>query len=111
MMEMHEYQTGASCSSEAGRPNYDGYFSGHFLKAFGEYMLKHQTRADGETRQSDNWKRGIPMDRHHRSLIRHAIEYKIYCDGPESCDEKKIDMLCAIVFRAQGLIHEIMEGK
>ncbi|MDE2233254.1 MAG: hypothetical protein KGJ90_03955, partial [Patescibacteria group bacterium] len=49
---MRTFKSGAIRDSDQDKPDYSGYLSPRVLKAFGMYMLKHQTLPDGSKRGS-----------------------------------------------------------
>lgn len=81
---------------------------GDVLERFGEYMQQHRLQADGELRPSDNWKAGIPKEAYMKSLWRHFMSaWKLHkgLKDPETIE----DTLCAIIFNAQGYLHELLK--
>lgn len=86
---MRVFDTGATRDDLTGKPRYEGYFSPLVVKAFGEYMLRHERQADGAMRSSDNWQhlfgedhRQVCMD----SLLRHVLDLWLEHDGYPSRD-------------------------
>jgi hypothetical protein len=106
---MRDFGTGAIRGENKDKPDYSGFISPAFLKAFGQYMLKHQICEDGSLRSSDNWKNGIPIPSYKESLIRHVIDFwDAYDRGDlEECD----DLALAITFNIQGYVHEREKAK
>lgn len=106
---MRTFETGATRDDDTNKPDYRGFLSPFALQEYGEYMLKHQEQADGTMRASDNWKKGIPPDAYASSLIRHVVQfwmdYELFGGAHEWPPLK--DDLCAIIFNAQGLLHEL----
>lgn len=76
------------------------------LKRFGEYMMKHQIQPDGNTRASDNWKRGIPFNAYMASLYRHVQDVALHHTGESTVRDSLEDALCAVLFNAMGYLHE-----
>ena len=77
-------------------------------------MHAHRLQADGTVRESDNWQRGMPKDSYVRSLVRHTHDVELIHDGyPELARADARDPnalkahLCALIFNAQGMLHEI----
>ena len=88
---MRSFDSGATRDDDDGKPKYEGYFSPIVIRAFGEYMLRHQRQADGTMRDSDNWQGlfGTPLE--HReicmdSLLRHTLDLWLEHDGFASRD-------------------------
>lgn len=109
---MRTFDTGATRDTSEGKPNYGGYLSSLALRCFGRYMLKHETQADGHKREPGNWKKGIPEDAYYESLLRHYIEDLLALkDGFPAREPGTTikDTLCAIIFNAQGMLHEILK--
>ena len=79
--------------------------------AYSEYMLKHQTQSDGAKRESDNWKKGIPLDAFYHSLSRHILDLRLIWNGHDehSRTPSLIEALCAIKFNVDGLLHELVK--
>ena len=114
---MRTFQTGATRNSVAGKPQYSKYLSPRMVRAFGEYMLKHQTQADGTIRAGDNWQKGIPMDDYVDSGWRHFFEWwelhRASLDealSPEQ-EEQLEEALSALWFNVQGYMHEHLKRK
>jgi hypothetical protein len=107
---MTKFETGATRSANEGKLDYRGFISPLAMKRFAEYMNRHRVQADGTIRASDNWKKGMPMDRYAESMVRHAFEFWQEYDlgrmglvnDPFAMDEA----LCALVFNALGYLHE-----
>ncbi|MBW2596977.1 MAG: hypothetical protein JRC93_13630 [Deltaproteobacteria bacterium] len=86
---MRTFDSGATRDSDAGKPDYEGFLSPLVIARFGEYMLKHQVQADGETRASDNWKNGFGenhLDVCMSSLLRHVMDVWLEHEGYPSRD-------------------------
>lgn len=114
---MTHFETGATRNVSDGKPDYEGYLSPLVIARFGEYMLKHQSTADGKTRASDNWQLGIPLSAYAKSLWRHFLNlwlrhrgYPVPFRDPREPQDIEED-LCAIIFNAQGYLHEILKEK
>jgi hypothetical protein len=59
---MRKFDAGSIRDSEEGKYDYEGALSPLVLERFAAYMHKHCTLADGSTRTSDNWQKGMPKD-------------------------------------------------
>jgi hypothetical protein len=109
MGKIRKFDTGATRDTTEGKYEPWGYTSPLVEKAFCEYMLFHQTGPDGEHRESNNWKLGIPMDTYWHALSRHILDFRlIYEQYPEEARTTDIiEALCAIRFNVDGMIHEL----
>jgi hypothetical protein len=108
---MRKFDTGATRDQDDTKHDYEGYLSPTVLRRFAEFMTKHRVQADGQLRDSDNWQKGIPQDAYLKSLLRHVMELWLDHRGEIAEDEKGQvvdvqDALCAIIFNAQGYLHE-----
>jgi hypothetical protein len=109
------FDTGASRSNDAGKPDYEGYLSPQVLVAFGKYMTKHRQLPDGTTRASDNWQKGIPRDAYMKSLWRHFVDLWVLHRGGSPVDPitgepvTLEDSLMALLFNVQGYAHEALK--
>jgi hypothetical protein len=75
-----------------------------------QYVDKHRTQPDGSRRNSDNWKRGIPLDSYRKSLWRHFFDAsKLSSQG--TIGEIIEDALCGVIFNAQGWLHELVKAR
>lgn len=105
---MRQFETGATRDSNDDKLQYHGFLSPVVLRRFAKYMHDHRKQTDGRLRASDNWKKGIPQEAYHESLIRHVIDYWYLAE--EDLQDKRCpeidELLCAILFNVQGLLHE-----
>ena len=109
---MREFSTGATRDDDQTKPDYEGFLSPAVLRRFGRYMNEHRLQADGNLRASDNWQKGIPQQEYLKSLLRHVVDLwaALRQDGPTdkspAAIKEREDLLCAILFNTQGLLHE-----
>ena len=115
--EMRTFETGATRNVEVD-PDYHGFLSPLSVHAYGEYMHTHRLQADGSLRDSDNWQKGMPIDAYVRSLVRHTHDVQLIHDGYEALargdvrDPSKMKAhLSAIIFNAQGMLHELVKAE
>ena len=110
--EIRTFSTGATRSSSEGKPEYAGYLSPRFIRAYGQYMLKHQVQADGNMRDCRNWQSGIPLESYMQSMFRHFVEvwsdYEQHRLEGADDDGAMIESLCALAFNVMGMTHEII---
>lgn len=107
---MRTFGTGATRDQDESKPDYEGFFSPLVFERFGQYMHKHRKQSDGELRASDNWQKGIPLTAYMKSLWRHLVDAWKGHRGYAS-NEVLEEALCAIIFNAQGYLHELLKGK
>lgn len=107
------FETGATRDSDDGKYDYEGFLSPLVIEAFGRYMHKHRKMKDGSLRDSDNWTKGIPRRQYVKSLWRHLMDVWLLSRGfSDQAVSKDIEeSLCAIIFNAQGLLHEVLIGR
>ena len=110
---MREFESGATRDTDQGKNDYRGFVSPQALKRFGDYMTEHRVQADGKLRDSDNWKKGIPQKEYLSSLLRHVVDlhWAIESNIPTVTDKVVQDLLSAIWFNTQGLLHERVLGR
>lgn len=107
---MREFKTGATRNDDTNKIDYEGFLSPLVLERFGEYMNKHRIQADGELRASDNWQKGIPMDAYMKSGFRHFFDWWKEHRGLQSTEGLE-EAICALIFNAQGYLHETLKNK
>lgn len=102
---MRTFDTGATRSPLANKPQYEGYLNPLVIKRFGEYMLKHQTQADGQRRDADNWQKGIPPESLMDSAWRHFEDVWLHHRGyPDAAVEPLEEALCAVMFNMMAML-------
>jgi hypothetical protein len=110
MAETKVFETGATRNSDAGKLDFEGFLSPLVIERFAQYMMKHRVQADGKTRDSDNWQKGIPLANYMKSMWRHFFdvwkEHRGY-----GTEEGREEALCALVFNAMGYLYEVLEGR
>lgn len=114
-MEIRKFDTGATRNIDADREDPEGFLSPIVMDRFCEYMSKHRLQADGSLRESDNWQKGIPLKAYMKGLMRHVKHLWTRHRGFKVTDPKAgVDIeedLCAIIFNAQGYLHEIIKER
>lgn len=104
------FKTGATRDTDEHKLDFEGFLSPLVLLRFGRYMDKHRKQSDGTFRSSDNWQKGIPKEEYMKSLFRHYIDAWLFHRGyPKLARETLEDALCAIIFNAQGYLHELLK--
>lgn len=102
---MRTFDTGATRDKEEGKLDYEGFVSPLVLERFAQYMDKHRVQADGTLRDSDNWQKGIPKEAYMKSGWRHFVDWWKEHRGYPSREGME-DAICALIFNAQGYLHE-----
>lgn len=112
---MNTFDTGATRSEDTVRDDPEGYLSPLFMEMFFQYMTKHRVQADGEVRESDNWQKGIPLDRYMKGAWRHFFHLWQRHRGWEVTDELAADSIeedmAALFFNLQGYAHEYLKNR
>ena len=115
------FETGATRDTDQDKLDYEGYLSPFVLQRFAQYMRKHQVRADGCVRKSDDWQKGIPKDVYMKGLVYHLLELWLFhriddvaalveAANKEIKQENIQDTICAILFNAQGYLFELLKS-
>jgi hypothetical protein len=112
---MNTFETGATRSEDVVRDDPDGYLSPYFLDRYFKYMTKHRVQADGAVRESDNWQKGIPLERYMKGLWRHFFHMwqrhrGVEVTDPLAADSIEEDMM-AMMFNLQGYAHEYLKDQ
>lgn len=109
---MREFESGATRDTDDGKLDWEGFISPIAMRYFAEYMHRHRKQADGKLRDSANWQKGMPRHQYMKSLIRHTWDlwWEWDTDGATPLNVFT-DLLCAIIFNAQGLLLEVALGR
>lgn len=109
------FESGATRSDSSVRIDPEGYLSPIVLSRFCEYMNKHRLQADGTSRNSDNWQKGLPLETYIKSAARHFLHLWIRHRGfPVTDPFAAMDIeedLCALMFNVQGYLFELLRIK
>jgi hypothetical protein len=109
---VRKFETGATRDTDDGKLDYEGFLSPRVLLRFAQYMHKNRYQRDGSIRDSDNWQKGIPLPAYMKSLYRHFMELWLHHRGVIVAGQDLLEeILCAIIFNAQGYLHEILKAK
>ncbi len=114
--KVREFPSGATRDNEAGKLNYEGFFSPIVLERYAEYLHKHRRQTDGTLRDADNWQKGMPVEVFMESLLRHVIDVWKLHRGYVAVDRKTgehvdiEDALCAAMFNVQGYLFMLLGG-
>lgn len=105
------FETGATRDTDTGKYDYEAFFSPLVLERRAQFMHKNRVQSDGQLRDGDNWQKGIPTDQYMKSMFRHFVDiwmaHRNYADPSADIDE----MLCALMFNAEGYLHEILKRR
>jgi len=122
-MNIRTFNTGATRNSEEGKLDYEGFLSPLVIERFGEYMHEHRKQEDGSLRDSDNWQKGIPFTAYMKSAWRHFhcwwklhrrlqdLKARGFTDIEVSAAKQLEDAICALIFNAQGYLHEQLKSR
>lgn len=106
------FSTGATRNLDMGKLDYEGFLSPLVIERFAEYMNKNRLQADGKVRESDNWQKGMPKDSYMKSGWRHFFDWwKEHRGFGVDTDESLEEAICALIFNAQGYLHEHLKNK
>lgn len=104
---IRQFSTGATRSSNIGKLNYIKGLCPYTLEAYLQYLDKHRRQSDGNLRDWDNWKQGIPTEEYLASLFRHLVCVWQAHDTKDIIDAEDA---CALVFNALGLLRNVVTG-
>lgn len=106
---IQEFSSGATRDLSHDKYDYEGFLSPTVIEAFGAFMHANRQTAAG-LRDSDNWQKGIPFAAYMKSLFRHFhAAWKGHRAGGES--PLMVTDLLAVIFNAQGYLHEYMRER
>ena len=110
---LRKFETGATRDTDEGKPHFAAFTSAAVQLRFAQYMDKHRIQADGNLRDPDNWKKGIPIEAYFDSADRHFMDWKLHEEGtPELARDQDLEeVLCALYFNIQGALHELLKVK
>jgi hypothetical protein len=116
---VREFGTGATRDLDANKLDFEGFLSPLVLERYAEHMHKARKMPDGSMRESDNWQLGIPVPVYMKSLYRHFFSvWKLHRGLPvtevvkgETVTKDLETELCATLFNASGMLHEILKAK
>ena len=107
---VRQFETGATRDTDTNKPDYEGFLSPLVIRRFGEYMVKHQTQPDGQSRASDNWQKGMPPGEYLKSGWRHFLDWWLEHRGFVSREGLE-DALCGLLFNVSGYLHEVLKKR
>ena len=106
--EMAHFDSGATRTAEP-LEDYEGFLSPLVIEEFGKYMAVHRVQANGETRLSDNWQRGMTKARYMRSMWRHFLQvWKLWRKERLGDGKAMLGALSALMFNVHGMMLEVL---
>jgi hypothetical protein len=109
---MRTFGTGSTRDNIEGKLSFLRALSPAVLRRYVQYLAAHRKQADGDMRAFDNWKHGMPQEVYADSLLRHVWDLWSALNGePTSEPTTPEELLCAIMFNAQGLLFERLVAK
>ena len=116
--KLRTFVTGATRDTGSEKLEPYGFISPLVLHRFSEYMHGHRKQSDNSRRDSDNWQKGFPRASYRHSLLRHLMDWWLVSRGLEPrygtsplTPTNEQDLLCAVLFNVQGLLHELLLGR
>lgn len=103
------FDSGATRDTDDGKYEYSKFLSPKVLRRFAEYMHRHRIQPDGNLRDGDNWKKGIPEDAYMASGFRHFMDWWAEHEEGTPAPDGLEEALCALIFNAMGYLYEILE--
>ena len=104
------FVTGATRSPLNDKLCYAGFMDARVIKRYAEYMHRHREQTDGNLRDPDNWKKGIPIDSYMDSMYRHFMDVWLWHQGYlDEATEEIEEALVALMFNVQGMLFEILK--
>jgi hypothetical protein len=123
--KIREFETGANRDSDDGKYDFEAFLSPEVLFEFAEYMHGKRHLIDGTYRDGDNWQKGMPINVHVKSFIRHSWDLWLWSRSREIRPKQRIarlrprpedgkippikDTLAALLFAIQGIWLEIIK--
>lgn len=105
--KVRTFDTGATRDTDKDKLDFEGFLSPFVIERYAQYLHLHRIQSDGTLRESDNWQKGIPVQVYMKSMWRHFFSvWKEHRSGSISQDD-----LCALIFNAMGMLHELLKEK
>ncbi len=108
--DMRTFTTGATRNQDDTKIDPEGFYSPLVVERFAQYLHKHRKQADGQTRASDNWQKGMPITVYMKSAWRHFLAWWKAHRGYVT-EEDIEDSICGLIFNAQGYLYELLKNK
>ena len=101
---IRRFYSGATRDTADDKLDYARFLSPWVIRRYCEYLQKHRVQSDGNMREPDNWKKGIPVDVYLSSLMRHVhTVWEAHQTDPSRDIQEE---LCAVIFNAMGWLYE-----
>ena len=107
---MRTFSSGATRDDCDNKNDYEGFLDPKVIEMYGNYMTKHRKQSNGDLRDSDNWKKGIPKDAYMKSAWRHFLDVWMEHRGCKSKDGIE-EALMALLFNIMGYTYELLKEK
>ena len=108
--DMRTFETGATRNQDETKIDPEGFYSPLVVERFAQYLHKHRRQANGQLRASDNWQKGMPLSVYMKSAWRHFLAWWKAHRGYVTNEDIE-DSICALLFNAQGYLHEHLKAK
>lgn len=105
------FDGGAYRDTEDGKLDYARALCPHVLERYLQYLESTRLQSDGNMREFDNWKGGIPVKVYMSSMWRHVWSVWCYVFGMRKPEEEMEDALCAVIFNSMGMLHEVIKSR
>jgi len=113
--KIRQFDSGATRDTDENKPSYVKALSPIVLQGYVEYLGRHRLQSDGNLRDWDNWKKGIPQEVYLDGLGRHEMAVWLLCHGFPASDNHGpvtlLDSLYGVIFNSIGMAHEILKKK
>lgn len=110
--KIRKFDSGATRDTEKGKLSYTKALSPIVLQEYVKYLDKHRVQSDGNLRDFDNWKLGIPPEAYLDALGRHWMNVWLLSQGYKASDNHGtvtlVDSLNAMLFNCMGLLHTLL---
>lgn len=103
------FETGANRDLDTSKLDFEGFLSPLVIRAFATFMHFNRSIADGTTRASDNWQKGIPKDVYMKSAWRHFFAFWSIHRGWGAVKETIVWAILGTIFNLQGYLHELLK--
>ena len=107
---MRNFETGATRDTDLNKYDLEGFLSPIVLQRFAEYMNKNRIQSDGNTRNSDNWQKGIPKEVYMKSGLRHFMDWWLEHRKQKSRAGME-EAICGLMFNCMGYLYEELKNK
>lgn len=113
--KIRTFDSGATRDTVEGKLDYVKALCPLVLRRFVQYLDKHRLQPDGNMRDFDNWKKGIPRETYHSSKGRHFFADWLLEEGHKVSDNhgpvNEEDALCGELFNTMGKLRVILLKK